>query len=174
MDTVSKMKAQKKVPGEPCSGLSSTRRPPLSKVAGGLGFRIRQAEARPNSGPGQVVRGQEDPAPASPTDPRRPLQLARSRQMDTYDNHTALAVVFRHFSCGLCREVAGFPKPSSDQAPKQCQGGGRQYCWGSGGLERHMHRHSGGLCYSRGGLTASHIHSLDPDLGPVSSFYGWH
>lgn len=135
VDTVSKIKAQKKVPGEPCSGLSSTCRPLLSKVAGGLGFRIRQAEARPNSDTGQVVRGQEDPAPASSNDPQQPLQLPRSRQTDTYDNHTALAVVFRHFSCGLCKEEAGFPRPSSDQASKKCQGGRHQYCWGSGGLE---------------------------------------
>lgn len=138
VDTVSKMKAQKKVPGEPCSGFSSTCRPLLSKVSGGLGFRIRQAEARPNSDPGQVVRGQEDPAPASSTDPRQPLQLPRSCQTDTYDTHTALAVVFRHFSRGLCREVPGFPRagfPSSDQASKKCQGGGTSILlgfWGAG------------------------------------------
>ena len=67
----------------------------------------------------------------------------------------------------------GFSDLAQTKCPKNVREGNINTAEVLGELERRMHGHSVGLCCNRGGLMISHIHSLDPELGPISSFYGW-
>lgn len=104
-------------------GFSSTCRPLLSKVAGGLGFRIRQAEARSNSDPRQTVWGREDPAPASsiaPSSLSSSLALTRQAPMVT----TLFLLLYLDISAAGCAERRqaspgqGSPDSAQTKRPK--------------------------------------------------------
>ena len=63
----------------------------------------------------------------------------------------------------------------SDQVSDKCRQEGVSKSAGIVGVRREQLRHvcSGGLCCNTGRLATSQVHSLDPEPGPISSFYGW-
>lgn len=122
-----------------------------------------------------VEKIQAQPHPLPPGSLSSSLALSRLTPMLT----TWLLLLYLDISAVGCaeRQQASPGQGSSDLAqtkcPKNVREGNINIAEVLGELEQRMHGHSVGLCCNRGGLTISHIHSLDPELGPISSFYGW-